>query len=306
MEDGLLDLDERAFDILDHIEPVGGKIIDPRYREVTVRQLLHHSGARAGGDYMVNPLVVDRPTDCTDVIRYALGVLPLESDPGTKYSYSNFGYCILGRIIEEKSGQPYEDYVKKRVLASVGITRMQIGRTLLKDRVDGEVRYYWSPRHRLWDSDYPDGPRGLPPQYGGIFLPRYDAAGGWLGSTIDLLRFVTSLDGTRPPAILEADTVELMLSRHDPPLTSTARYYAMGWQVTPATNGNIWQHSGSFWGAHARLLRRYDGLAVAMQFNSGNDDSRAYSIAANELLWEGIRNLGTLPNHDLFPLFGFE
>ena len=44
VEDGLLELDERAFDILDHLDPPGGEVLNPKTHEVTVRQLLHHSG----------------------------------------------------------------------------------------------------------------------------------------------------------------------------------------------------------------------------------------------------------------------
>ena len=40
---------------------------------------------------------------------------PLDFDPGSEYAYSNFGYCLLGRVIEKRSGQDYETYVRKEV-----------------------------------------------------------------------------------------------------------------------------------------------------------------------------------------------
>jgi N-acyl-D-amino-acid deacylase len=314
VEDGLLDLEERAFDILDHIEPVGGETIDSRYREITVRQLLHHSGGGGtNGDQMhrfgeiAERLGTSGPLVCTDVIRYALGVLPLAFEPGTKYAYSNFGYCMLGRIIEEKSGQSYEEYVKERVLTPMGITRMQIGGTLLQDRVEGEVRYYWSPKPKIWPSMFPEGPRQVPLQYGGISVPLYDAPGGWIGSTIDLLRFTTSLDGSKPPVALEPDTVELMLSRHDPPLTNAEHFfYGMGWQVYVVTReAATWSHSGAFWGALALLIRTHDGLVIAVLFNSGVDDLHAFMAELHELVWQGVREVVEWPSHDLFPRYGY-
>jgi len=43
---------------------------------------------------------------------------PLDFAPGTRYAYSNFGYCVLGRIIEKITGQTYEAFVKKTILES--------------------------------------------------------------------------------------------------------------------------------------------------------------------------------------------
>ena len=41
---------------------------------------------------------------------------PLDHDPGKKEVYSNFGYCVLGRVIEKASGKRYEAFVRDTVL----------------------------------------------------------------------------------------------------------------------------------------------------------------------------------------------
>ena len=81
------------------------------------------------------------PADCPAVIRYMLGQ-PLDFDPGSQYAYSNFGYCVLGRVIEKISGQPYETYMQTEILQPAGIETMRLGRSLLADRVQDEVHYY--------------------------------------------------------------------------------------------------------------------------------------------------------------------
>ncbi len=63
----------------------------------------------------------------------------LDFDPGSKYAYSNFGYNLLGRVIEARSGMPYETYVRERLLLPLGLTRMQIGHTRKEDRLPEEV-----------------------------------------------------------------------------------------------------------------------------------------------------------------------
>jgi len=53
------------------------------------------------------------------LLRYELG-RKLDFDPGTKHYYSSFGYEVLGLIIEEVSGELYEDFVIREVLHTIG------------------------------------------------------------------------------------------------------------------------------------------------------------------------------------------
>ena len=132
VEDDLLSLDDRVFQILHRFQPPEGADKDPRLDDITVRHLLEHSGGW-DRDMIYDPMFntgevegelgVPKPVSCSDVIRFMRGQ-PLNFDPGTEYAYSNFGYCLMGRIIEEKTGQPYEEYVKEQVLAPIGISRM--------------------------------------------------------------------------------------------------------------------------------------------------------------------------------------
>ena len=62
---------------------------------------------------------------------------PLANTPGTNYDYSNFGYCLLGRVIEEVTGQSYDAYVQGAVLAPCGIAGMEIAGDTLADRRAG-------------------------------------------------------------------------------------------------------------------------------------------------------------------------
>ena len=252
-EDGQLALDDSAFEILGHLRPPEGMYMDVRIDDITVRHLLQHSGGwnkALSGDPTWQPgrvaagLDAPMPVGCRDFIRYAL-TRPLDFDPGTQYAYANLGYCTLGRIIEEITGLSYEEYVKKRVLQPLGINRMRIGGTLLEDRAEGEVRYYVKPADPdSTSSILPDGPRSVPWPYGGYYVAGRDSVGGWIASAIDLVRFMTVLDGSRQPSILDPETVDLMLSRPAPPLQSGRYYYGMGWAVTPSGESASFGHQG--------------------------------------------------------------
>src|SRR5579884_1059362 len=150
VQDGKLSLDDKAFSILSDITPPPGVTPDPRLKNITVAQLLQHSG---GWDDTVTPdpgwipdqvaasLGTQAPASSTDMIRYMLGQ-KLDFTPGTQYAYSDFGYTVLGRIIEHVSGMSYEQYVRTKVLLPAGITGMRIGNTLPQGQLPKEVKYY--------------------------------------------------------------------------------------------------------------------------------------------------------------------
>ncbi len=53
--------------------------------------------------------------------------VPLDYEPGFRSKQSNFGYSVLGRVIEEASFLPYETYVKKFILNPCGMIHTRIG-----------------------------------------------------------------------------------------------------------------------------------------------------------------------------------
>ena len=314
VEEGLLDLDERVFQILDEFEPPEGASTDPRLDEITVRHLLQHSGGW-DRDQSYDPMFiagrierelgVPKPVSCHDVIRFMLGQ-PLDFDPGSQYAYSNFGYCLLGRIIEEKSGLPYEEYVRERALEPLGATRMRIGGTLAKERVEGEVTYYGYPGQEPAYSAIPGTPERAPWPDGGFYVQGQDSAGGWIASAPDLVRFASSIEGSRPPRALKPATVKEMVSRPAPPLWEDSAYhYGMGWLVRPVNDDANWWHSGSLPGTSSLLVRTHHGFTWAALFNSRPEEWGLFNQEVDNLMWRGVLEVSHWPSHDLFPEYGY-
>ncbi len=284
-ERGKLKLDDSVFDVLQLQEPAKQDgAFDPRWEKVTILHLLQHRGGWDRGksfdpmsrsSAIVEELHAPPPARPQDIIRYMLR-RPLDFDPGAKYVYSNFGYCLLGRIIEKVSGQKYEEYVRKEVLAPLGIHRMRLGATLLEKRARGEVKYH-VPKDAMGRAVM--GPhRGelVPWPYGGFCLESMDSHGGWLASATDLVRFATAFDDPRRCKILQAQSINVLFARPPGAAGMEANgkprdaYYACGWMVRPIGNtgrANFW-HSGSLDGTSTLLVRRHDGLAWAVLFNS--------------------------------------
>lgn len=306
-EDGQLDLDAKAFGVLTDLEPPPDATVDPRLDQITIRQLLYHSGGW-NRDITFDPMFrsttaaeavgATAPASAETVIRYMKG-MPLQFDPGSAYSYSNFGYAVLGRNIERATGLTYEQYVQSEILAPMGISRMRIGRSLPFERPADEVHYYDAA---TTESVFP-GVGVVPFPDGGFHLEAMDAHGGWIASTIDLLRFATSVDGldTRPD-LLSAATIDRMTARPLAPLwVGTSFYYAMGWQIRPAGGDANWWHTGSLPGTTALLVRAHNGLAWAALFNARAGSAQgSFDLDLDQAMWAGVQAVTAWPTHDLF------
>jgi len=310
-----LSLDDKVLDIV-KLKPHfnGTAKFDPRWKTVTIRQLLQHTGGwdrEASFDPMfravqfAKELKVKPPAASKDVICCMLG-RQLDFDPGTKYAYSNFGYNLLGRVIEAKTGKTYEQFVKNDVLKPIGVTRMRIGRTLLDLRAPGEVRYYNYGGERTTSVFFPDK-RVLWP-YGGWHHEAMDAHGAWIASAIDLARFAAAIDRPGKSTILKPGSIKAMFAPPPAPVSRTKEgklkdtYYGLGWSVKTVVPGKFnTSHTGSLPGTSTLLARRHDGLSVVVLMNRrktpyGNHAARLISPLANKAA-DAVKSW---PTHDLF------
>ncbi|MEO7678839.1 MAG: serine hydrolase domain-containing protein, partial [Verrucomicrobiota bacterium] len=283
IEQGKIHLEDRAFEIIT-LNPLlaGDEKPDARLQQITINHLLHHTGGW-DRDKSYDPMFrckiiaqaasIPQPPDPATIIRYMLGQ-PLDFDPGTRYAYSNFGYCVLGRIIEKVTGQSYEAFVKESVLEPSGIKRMRLGASLHSG--DGEVRYY-QPAEILGESVFASLQKKVPIPYGGFCLESMDSHGGWIASAVDLARFAAALDQTQPSLLLRPDSIRLLYAPSPPPVSRNkegkleSTYYACGWMIRPiGTEGkaNYW-HNGALAGTSSLLVRRADGLSWVVLFNQG-------------------------------------
>ena len=94
----------------------------PDSAPITLLQLATHTSgmAREPDDpmtYLKGPLA-----DWQSVLMSALPHTKYDSAPGTQFSYSNFGYAVLGAALGQAAHQPYVSYVRQHILAPLGMT----------------------------------------------------------------------------------------------------------------------------------------------------------------------------------------
>ena len=298
---GLLDIDDKVFGesgILNN--QVYLDFVDPRVKEITVRNLLNHSAGwnNRNADPMTQHQVIAREfrfapssVTVTHILRHAL-TQPLDFDPGFRTSYSNLGYAILGEVIETITGIGYEEYVCEKILLPLGISEMRIGKSLQSDRYENEVKYYdLADIQRFNSIDDPE--QVIPLAYGGNNIETLGAAGGWIASPAEILKLVVAIDSlNNTPNLLSSESIRIMT---DPRLSGG---HTIGWAGTDG-DGNWWR-TGSLAGTSALVMRQNDGISWAVLFNSSTCRGTNIPREITREMRAALNNLEKWPDHDLF------
>jgi len=231
--------------------------------------------------------------DPIQLSRVGRGV-PLLNDPGTVYGYSNYAYLLLGRIIEQVTGQSYQAWMQANILTPVGASGMKFGVTPIAQRDPLEVVSY--DRRAPITGFYGVG---IWPNVGAA-QEYAEASGQWIGSSVDLARVLAALDGnaTRPD-ILSAATVMTMWSRSTVLFPGSGYYYSLGWENHAVAGGFAREHVGGQDGGDAWFSLFPNGAGVAVQFNltrgQGNGGSTAEAAIRSV-----FGSITTWPAFDLF------
>src|SRR5262249_28103234 len=104
-----------------------------------------------------------------------------------------------------------------------------------------------------------------------MLIPMCDAAGGWSGSIIDLLRLLTNLDGSRGQPVLNEKTRRLMIEPPPAPLKPRAdgTYFGPGWgsvNLPRKSHGSL--KDGACHGMRTFMKRLPSGVSWALLYNA--------------------------------------
>jgi len=224
---------------VDVTAPVGGYLIGYPNRDVAAKVTIHHLLTHTGGtgdifgpEFQAHRLEL-RTLD--DYVRL-YGDREPEFEPGSRFQYSNYGYVLLGFLIEKISGKTYYDYVQAHVYqpARMTATGSQPEDQPLPDLSVG----YMKP------------PGTAEPAPNTEALPyRGTSAGGGYSTAGDLARFARALTGHR---LLRPDSTRLLIAGKVE--LGPAASYAYGFEDRRDTQGNgSVGHSGGAAGMNGDL-----------------------------------------------------
>jgi CubicO group peptidase (beta-lactamase class C family) len=171
-DDGKLSLDDPAERYVPELKGLRYPTTDsPR---ITVRHLLTHSA----GFPEDNPWGDQQLSESEEAFSRMLRAgIPFSNPPGVAFEYSNYGFAILGRVVSQASGLPYDQYVSQVILQPLGMTST----TLHPSKVPADrlaIGYRWEDERWKEEPALPHGSFG--------------AMGGMLTSIRDLSRYVSA------------------------------------------------------------------------------------------------------------------
>jgi len=274
VELGKLTLSDKVFGKFGILTNRFNKVKKNYYLEqVTVQHLLTHMVGGWGND-VDDPMFANNKMDHNQLIYWTLENRRLKKSPGDNFKYSNFGYCLLGRIIEEITKKSYQDAVAELVFQPCGMTSCDLTGNTLAERKPFEVVY----------SDQ----SGYDPY--GFNFRRMDSHGGWISTSQDLARFLVHVDGFQTKNdILNLETIKTMTISNSPG-------YAMGWCVN---NYNNWWHGGNLQGSLSFMVRSNNGFCMVALINSRRMNS-SMEEDLDRLTWDMIGQIKKWPSIDLF------
>ncbi|WP_415947665.1 serine hydrolase domain-containing protein [Streptomyces sp. KLOTTS4A1] len=238
-EEGLLELGDR---IEQHLPGTG-------LGEVTVGQLLAHTSGLAAetpGAWWERTPGSERPT-----LGHVLGEAPFRHPVGRRHHYSNPGYTVLGALVENLRGAPWEDVLRREVLEPLGLSRTSAQPQA--PSAGGWAVHPWA------DALLPERVEDL-----GLMAP----AGQLWSTTRDLARFAVFL-AQGDDRVLSAEAVREMREPAAPAEDGAgAGGYGLGLQLLRLGERSLAGHSGSLPGYLACLVFSVDeGLAAVTLTN---------------------------------------
>jgi D-alanyl-D-alanine carboxypeptidase len=217
--------------------------------KVTIHQMLTHTGGTGdifGPDFESHRLELRTLNDYVKLYENR----PVKFDPGSRWEYSNYGFILLGVVIEKATGQTYYDYVREHVFKPAGMLSTDslpesttvAGRSIgyMKEKPDAS----WSP-----NSDT---------------LPyRGTSAGGGYSTVEDLLRFANALENNK---LLDADHTALLTSGKA--VTPRGSKYAYGFMEIDESGLQCFGHGGGAPGMNGDLkICPQSGYVIAVLAN---------------------------------------
>lgn len=170
-------------------------------RHVTIRQLLTHTSGM--GDFFQDPRYRPRTMQTVAQVLRVIEREPLHFPPGSRFSYSNSGYVVLGGVVEAISGQDYYSYVRDHIfrVAGMGASGFYRRGSLVPNLAHGYTRMNGTGRM---------SPGAARDNLGSLPL-RGSPAGGGYSTVGDMLRFSLAL--RRHRLLNPTETAQVMMGR---------------------------------------------------------------------------------------------
>ncbi|HEY0735776.1 MAG TPA: serine hydrolase domain-containing protein [Herpetosiphonaceae bacterium] len=236
----------------------------PAWEDVTLHQLLTHTSGIP--DLPFWPSYIDSAASgpiTPAYLRELFGDRPLQSAPGSTFAYSNWGYILLGYVIEQVSGVPYAEFLQRWIFAPAGMTGS--GYTDRKRVLPGRAASYAIESSALVNASFLD-------------LEDAYAAGALYSTAEDLLRWDRALSGA---TLVTSAALDAMFTPYV--AVGDGSSYGYGWQIAARLGRRVQYHGGRVDGFRVQLARYPDDqvcVVVLCNLQSCDPEPLADELAA--------------------------
>ena len=274
----LIDLDAKLSDVAPRLARAAPELLG----DLTMAQLLSHTSGLPDGSTEIAEYSRD-PADLAEQTRNLAAGMVAIAEKGHVYSYSNYGFSVVGTAIEEVTGKPYAQVVAELVAHPLGLT------SLCFDPIIA-MTYPLSQQHPMAQG----GP--VVDHWYGESVRMYPAAMAFM-SPNDLARLgrVYLCDGLVPGSserFLSRQSLEEQQRRHVDMRLTDDRHYGLGMYVGPRIgDADCIGHEGYFTGMWCDLVI-YPGQNCGIAWCDNRGDSRELSDARREVIATIYQELG--------------
>ena len=254
---GRLQLDAPFYDVIGRPPLLNGGEPGPRIQRITVRQLLHHSGGwNDDSGFMRASRAVKQMAPngvpYADAVKVLLAT-PLDYPPGSTTKYANGQWNMIKYVIECAAQMPYKRFMREQ-LNAIGIHDMCEEQ---RGVIPGQASRY----------------TGFPPHIvsgGQLEVPLMPSFGNWMASSVDLVKFLTAIDGSRVQGI-SREAFQQMIAPLPPPLQDQTNHFGLGMDsVTNGPLGVAYSKNGGKPGVHCQIVHMANGVNYCLQMNGGS------------------------------------
>jgi CubicO group peptidase (beta-lactamase class C family) len=315
-DEGKLDLDAEVLTILKEAgivpQPVGGDEVDERISRIKVRHLMDHTSALPGWTtytaWRPNRNVaalhhLKHPATAADVVSDALGSAKLDSEPGARFQYANANFVILARVIEAKSGLPFNHYLTQKAMPKFGVKpdEIYVSRNQIhprsRERGKNEAEYYQTSAERYVSFVPAEQSKGqvFGEAYKGYATEAADGGGGSACAASGLGRILADLH-SEEPALSPASLSELLTPPShylkepgfDP---ASSAYYSKGFTVR-YSGGRPWFSHGGMTNHCGGVIGHNAGYQWSVVSNWNNAQSPYVDTILDRVLTEAVTKIG--------------
>ena len=278
--------------------PVGDTTDGYYFWAVTIRDLLTHRGGWDRDINSANDPTFHHDNEIAAYYKHSLPVnekeiamwgasRPMQNFPGKEYHYSNFGYLLLGLVIEKLTGKDYVTAVRDELMIPSMVLRPTLSATLQKDKTAKETTYTVIP---AYSKECVTGPGNCPIQYGGENNGNFDAFGGWAMSAVDYVKLLADY------------------RRHVEGMPLVSRDQLLTWSPRKTGGTTVgYEHGGSLPGTWSYTIARNDGIDFMVVWNTTNGSPAGftwngtyYGTGGHETVWNKILDdMTNWPTDDL-------